>query len=466
MTRERAGLWVLIFIAAPLFSGETAEHAKLEMMAREGLRRASEFFTQKVARNGGYLWFYAADLSQAWGEGKVTPSQVWVQPPGTPAVGAAFLDAYEATRDAFYLDAARAAAEALRRGQLKSGAWTASIDFDPQGKGRGMYRAESSSKGRNTSTLDDDISTSALSFLMRLDWILDFKDASVHETTRVALDALLASQHANGGFTQVWEGPAEARPVVPAAWPEVNWRERPSGAKYWQHYTLNDGIADNVVRVLREANGYYKEARFEAALKKFGDFLLLAKLPAPQPAWAQQYDAQMRPVWARKFEPPALSSWESQDVLFALLKINDATGDAKYLEPIPEALAWLKRSLLPDGRLARFYEVKTNKPLYMTREYALTYDDADTPTHYGFKQKSKIDAIEKLYAQAKAGEKETVTVRSSSVDEVRAALAALDNEGRWIDSDVQPHSSAPKGKYILCKTFIERVRTLAAFVRD
>jgi len=464
MARCSPSIALLLVVSATLL--HAGENEALKKEAREGLRRASEFFTKKIARNGGYLWFYAADLSQAWGEGKVTATQIWVQPPGTPAVGAAFLDAYEATRDAFYLDAARAAADALRRGQLKSGAWTASIDFDPQGKGRGMYRAENSSKGRNTSTLDDDISTSALSFLMRLDALLEFKDAAVHETTRVALDALLAAQHANGGFTQVWEGPAEAREIVPAAWPEENWRERPSGVKYWQHYTLNDGIAANVVRVLSEARGYYKEARFEAALKKFGDFLLLAKLPAPQPAWAQQYDVQMRPAWARKFEPPAVSSWESQDVLFALLKIYDETGDAKYLAPVPDALAWLKSSLLPDGRLARFYETKTNKPLYMTREYVLTYDDGDTPTHYGFKQGSKIEAIEKRFARAKAGEKETAKVRSASAEEVRSTLAVLDSEGRWIDSDVQPHSSAPKGKYILCKTFVDRVRTLAAFVRE
>jgi len=464
MARCSPSIALLLVVSATLL--HAGENEALKKEAREGLKRASEFFTKKIARNGGYLWFYAPDLSLAWGEGKVTATQVWVQPPGTPAVGAAFLDAYEGTRDAFYLDAARAAADALRRGQLKSGAWTASIDFDPQGKGRGMYRAENSNKGRNTSTLDDDISTSALSFLMRLDALLEFKDAAVHETTRVALDALLAAQYANGGFTQVWEGPAEAREIVPTAWPEENWRERPSGVKYWQHYTLNDGIAANVVRVLSEARGYYKEARFEAALKKFGDFLLLAKLPAPQPAWAQQYDTRMRPAWARKFEPPAVSSWESQDVLFALLKIYDETGDAKYLAPISDALAWLKSSLLPDGRLARFYEIKTNKPLYMTREYALTYDDGDTPTHYGFKQSSKIEAIEKRFARAKAGEKETAKVRSTTAEEVRSALAALDSEGRWIDSDVQPHSSAPKGKYILCKTFVDRVRTLAAFVRE
>ena len=63
------------------------------------------------------------------------------------------------------------------------------------------------------------------------------------------------------------------------------------------------------------------------------------------------------------------------------MKIYRVTGDKKYLEPIPRALAYLKKSRLPDGRLARYYELKTNRPLYMTRdgdEYSLTYDDSQT----------------------------------------------------------------------------------------
>ena len=44
------------------------------------------------------------------------------------------------------------------------------------------------------------------------------------------------------------------------------------------------------------------------AAERAGGFSLLAQMPEPQPAWAQQYDARMQPAWARKFEPPAISS--------------------------------------------------------------------------------------------------------------------------------------------------------------
>jgi len=56
------------------------------------------------------------------GEIPARPSQVWVQA-GTAMVGMAFLDAYDATGDAFYLDAARKAADALIFGQHPLGGW-------------------------------------------------------------------------------------------------------------------------------------------------------------------------------------------------------------------------------------------------------------------------------------------------------------------------------------------------------
>src|SRR5690242_15323160 len=85
---------------------------------------------RSIATHGGYLWSYSLDLKDRRGEGKATATQIWVQPPGTPAVGLAFLRAYEATGDAAHLEAARAAADALAVAQLESGGWNCMIDFD------------------------------------------------------------------------------------------------------------------------------------------------------------------------------------------------------------------------------------------------------------------------------------------------------------------------------------------------
>ena len=98
------------------------------------MRKAATFFRTEVASHGGYVYYYSIDFKQRWGEGVATADQIWVQPPGTPTVGIAYLKAYEATGEKFYLDAATDAAEALIYGQLQSGGWTNSIDFDPNGR--------------------------------------------------------------------------------------------------------------------------------------------------------------------------------------------------------------------------------------------------------------------------------------------------------------------------------------------
>jgi len=82
-------------------------------------------------------------------------------------------------------------------------------------------------------------------------------------------------------------------------------------------------------------------------------------------------------------------------VIRTLLNAYIESADRKYLQPIPRALEYLEASALPDGKLARFYELKTNRPLYMTRDYQLTYSSDDMPTHYAFIVKNDLPKIRK-----------------------------------------------------------------------
>src|ERR1044071_1915273 len=77
------------------------------------LKKAAAYYRNKVASHGGYVYYYSVDLKERWGEGKASSTTIFVQPPGTPTVGMAYLKAYAATRDEFYLGAPREAAEAL-----------------------------------------------------------------------------------------------------------------------------------------------------------------------------------------------------------------------------------------------------------------------------------------------------------------------------------------------------------------
>jgi hypothetical protein len=197
-------------------------------------------------------------------------------------------------------------------------------------------------------------------------------------------------------------------------------------------------------------------------------------MPEPQQAWAQQYNYDMQPIWARRFEPAAITGGESQDVLFTLLKIYRHTGDSKYLEPIPRAIAYLKRSLLPDGRLARYYELQTNKPLYMTRrgeQYTLTYDDADLPDHYGWKVKSRLDEIEAEYAAASSGAAPLAQAGSTArlEKQVQEIIHGLDAQGRWIsryagEQLVGQPKFARDQAYISSDVFSRNVETLSNYL--
>lgn len=447
---------------------------RLEREAREALRRAAGFYVNEVAHHGGYVYYYSPDLSRCWGEGETTREVIWVQPPGTPTVGMAYLRAHEATGEALYLEAARAAAHALVYGQLESGGWTNRVCFAPA-KRMGKYR-----NGRgddwNQTSLDDGVTQSALRFLIQADAALAFEDKRIHEAAGYALGALLDHQFPNGAFAQGWDDDPQPRPKPrEAQYPDYNWRTEGRIKNYWDLYTLNDDNAVYLAEVLIEAHRVYGDHKYRVALERLGDFLILAQMPEPQPAWAQQYRYDMQPAWARQFEPPAISSAESMGVLETLIRIHRHTGAEKYLEPVPAALAYLQRSRLADGRLARYYELRTNKPLYMVRkggsEYVLTHDDSDLPRHYGWKVESRLAEIEGQYERARRGQSEPDGPTARELRrEVRAIIAALDDEGRWISRATgerlvgQPRFE-PGQAYISSAVFAGNVETLSRFLK-
>ena len=142
----RTCVCIVTVMLAILTGGAAAAEPSLRERAAAGLKKAVDFFDREVSCEGGYLWRYSEDLQRREGEGKAAPTTVWVQPPGTPSVGMALLEAYENTGDKHYLQAAQRTGMCLVRGQLRSGGWDYQITFDPKQRARYDYRVEPAGK--------------------------------------------------------------------------------------------------------------------------------------------------------------------------------------------------------------------------------------------------------------------------------------------------------------------------------
>ncbi|MEQ1830527.1 MAG: pectate lyase [Pirellula sp.] len=475
-----SGLFLCLAVLLGVFGSErVAAQDTTATDTHKALIKAVDFFHKQVAVEGGYVYLVSSDLKFREGEGVADAKTVWVQPPGTPAVGLAILTAYLRTQDNSLLEAAKDAGRCLVRGQLASGGWQAHIDFGPELRPKMAYRVDSkrAKKARNLSTFDDDKTQSAVRFLAELDRALKFQDAKIHEATLFAIDSILKNQFPNGAWGQVYETlkDPEKYPVVKANYPKEWPREFPGG-DYWVYYTINDNNISRTIDTLLLVAEIYNEPRYRQAAIKAADFFLLAQMPEPQPAWAQQYNFEMQPVWARKFEPPAVSGGESQQVIESLMDIYVETGDRKYLEPLPRALDYLQRSQLPNGRIARFYELQTNKPLYFTKDYKLTYSSDDMPTHYSFissssvsKLRANLDKLANLTeTQLQSRREASRRPREESLpspDQIKRIISSMDDRGAWVEpGKLRYHKGQDQVNQIIrSETFIRNITQLSRY---
>ncbi len=493
------GITVFLFaLSVPI--SQTGATATAQIPTRQkavaALAKAVQFFHTEVASHGGYVWKYSDDLVHRQGEGLADENTIWVQPPGTPAVGLALMDAYGATGDRAALDAARDAAQALVQGQLHSGGWNYSVTFDherrrefnyrqPPSKGKPDVRIDPSEPGgwdvwrqrrykSNMTLLDDDTTQSALRLLMRVDEALEFRDAAIHEATAFGLASVRKAQYPVGAWSHNYDRfpraapDADYYPVKAASFPETwsrTWTKRFAGC-----YMLNDRITLDAIKTMLDAHRIYGNQEYRDAALRGGDFLLRAQMPAPQRAWAQQYDRQMQPVWDRPFEPPAISGFESQDAIDTLRLLYERTAEKKYLVAAQEALKYLRSVQLPDGKLARFYELKTSRPLYFTKDYKVTYDRGQMPEHYALIVDSRLDAIADRLQRVASDAAVTPAPRVAGdlAADVRRIIDSMDPRGAWLEPGWVRNSDGkkvtPAAGIINSQTFIDNVSTLCRYL--
>ncbi|MCX7013547.1 MAG: hypothetical protein NTW86_13495 [Candidatus Sumerlaeota bacterium] len=398
----------------PAWSEGAAEPSYEQALA--ALKKAAAFI-QSISTNGGYVGILSLDGKERFGESTKQPAtatQIWIQPPGTPTVGQAFLNAHRATNDSQFLDAARATGLALAWGQYECGGWEHLVDVGHMKPGAKPV------KKSGHATYDDNNTQAALDFLMELDQTID--EPWLTEALELGLKGLKESQFPNG------------------AWPQ--WF--PPRGGYHDDYTFNDGAMNDCIRVALKAHKLYQREDCLEMARRGGDFIILSQLPPPQAAWAEQYSQDMKPAWARAFEPPGASGHVTGLNILTLVSLYRYTGDEKYLKPIPAAIDWLERSKIGDNLWARLYEIGTNRPIYGDRDkkvhYTLEEISEERQQHYAWQSAFKVPEALKAYQGAlesmKSKEPETEQpvkpVKPSSLaPKTKLAIDALDEQGRW-----------------------------------
>lgn len=396
----------VVFSALLLPSPATAQ-PNLVNEAKEAMLRATKYMVEEVSTNGGYVWYYTPDLSRRWGEMEAYKTMVWVQDAGTVSMGHLFLDAFRATGDEYYYEAAAKAAAALVWGQSAEGGWNYMIDFagDRSLKqwyntiGKNGWRLEEFQHYYGNDTYDDDVTSDAARFLLRL--YLEKLDPKYKPPLDKAIAFILRSQYANGGWPQRY----------PLRY-DFNKAGHPD---YTSYYTFNDDVIWENVNFLIQCYQTLGEERFLDPIHRGMNFYLLSQTGSG--GWAQQYDLQLQPAGARTYEPPALLPRTTFTNAMLLLRFYGYTGDRKFLARVPDAIQWLEKTRLPaamteNGRYTHptFVDVATNKPLFVHRKganvtYGFYYADSSDKNllrHYGGKTVIALERLKEEYKRISA----------------------------------------------------------------
>jgi PelA/Pel-15E family pectate lyase len=329
--------------------------------ALDAMKRATRFMTDNVAYRGGYVWAYLPDFSRSWGEMEARRTMLWVQPPGAATMGHAFLDAYHATNDDQFWQAAVSATRALIAAQHPAGGWNYIHDFAGEDSlkdwyatiGANGWRLEEFQHYYGNATFDDAGTAEASQLMLRMH--LDGKSDEFRPPLERAIAFVLDSQYPVGGW--------------PQRFPRVA-----GEADYISHITFNDDVAGENIKFMVMLSQSVGDKRVMDPIKRAMDCFKATQQAKPQAAWGLQHRVDdLKPAAARTYEPLAFVTHTTGNNIAQLMNFYELTGDSSYLERVGEALDWLDSAKLPDGVANErrshptFVEIGTNKPLYVHR---------------------------------------------------------------------------------------------------
>lgn len=239
---------------------------------------------------------------------------------------------------------------------------------------------------RYVGTIDNGATITEMRFLARVQRTLPGTEGDSYRASFAkGARYLLSAQFPNGGWPQVY----------------------PLQGGYHDALTYNDDAMTHVVGLLSDIavrDGDYAfvpeelATRSRAAVDRAIGVILATQvvIGGKRTAWGQQHDAlTLQPVGARNFEPTALSSNESASLLHLLMRLPDPSSAT--VAAVHDGIAWLRERSLKDvawtrdgverGRRliakpgagpiwARFYELRTMKPIFGDRDRSI-HDDVN-----------------------------------------------------------------------------------------
>jgi PelA/Pel-15E family pectate lyase len=270
---------------------------------------------------------------------------------------------------------ARRLADTVLLYQSTNGSWPKNTDMSVPPTGPFEHEV--------TDTIDNQATTLEMEFLARVVQAGGAPNSAAYVAAfDRGFDWLLAAQYPNGGWPQFF----------------------PLRAGYYTRITYNDDAMVRVLNLLRDVSegrspyGFVdadRKAKAAGAVARGIDVILRTQIrqDGRLTVWCAQHDEiTLAPAWARKFEPPSLSGYESVGITRFLMGVPDPSPEV--VAAIEGSVAWFRANVIPDiaverfvnaegqndrrvipapgARLwARFYELGTNRPIFIGRDSVL-----------------------------------------------------------------------------------------------
>ena len=263
------------------------------------------------------------------------------------------LMAYEATGEPELLEIARSAGDCVAEVQFADGHWSAlNVVIDGA-----LVPAHTHGVGGYMGLEDfvQQYPIYALVYLYRVTNDQKYLDAAAK-----GAEAMLEAQNPNGSFPQYYD------PV----------QKRPRGYGFG---VINDNASIEPILVFHLMYLVTGDTKFLKPIPRVGDWLISTyRKGKVMRGWAQQYDRDNKPCWARPFEPPAWCRGATMQALMGLFEVHALTRDGKYLAPIRDVLPVLERTLV-EGKGWPYYADWDTGDQVLAQNYKTSVPPRDTP---------------------------------------------------------------------------------------